>query len=103
MSPTQRHRALIVAGLIVALVGTVDAVRGGQTDLAVLFGVLAVLLAIGLATSWPRRRQIGVRADLARWIDDRSALTGESADRIIDRAVADQRDRLRSPGGGGEP
>jgi hypothetical protein len=94
MSVVHVRRALTAAATIVALVGVVDAARGGQPDLAVLFGVLAGLLVALLATSWSRRRPVEVRADLARWVDDRGALTGEPGGRIADRAIAEHRARL---------
>lgn len=103
MSAVHVRRVVTTGAMIVALVGLVDASRGGQPDLAVLFGVLAGSLAALLATSWSRRRPIEVRADLARWVDDRGALTGEPGGRIADRAIAEHRARLELDPPSGRP
>jgi Flp pilus assembly protein TadB len=94
MTTTPLRRAVMAAALLVALVGVVDALRGGEPDLAVLFVLLGTALTWLVAEASTRRPLVGVRADLARWIDERSALTGEPAERIVDRAVADHRARL---------
>jgi hypothetical protein len=86
----------IVVGLIVSAVGAIDAIRSGEFDLlAVLLAlvlVFAVLLASGCArTGWR------VRADLARWVEHRAALTGENTEQVTNRALAAYRSALEPP------
>lgn len=94
MTTTPIRRAVMAAALLIAVVGLIDALRGGEPDLATLFALLCVALAWLVAGASTRRTLVGVRADLARWIEERSALTGEPAERIVDRALADDRARL---------
>ena len=49
------------------------------------------MLAVTLVRS---RASVRIRPDLARWLDERAAMTGESRDVLADRALAMQRDRL---------
>jgi hypothetical protein len=83
----------IVVGLIVSVVGAIDAVRSGEYDL------LAVLLALALVftallASGSTRGGWRLRADLARWVHHRAALTGETTEHITNRAVAAYRSEL---------
>jgi hypothetical protein len=83
-----------VSGLslvVIAVVGCVDAARGDDGDLAVLFGVLAVGIA-ALTLGADRRGAILLRRDLATWVDRTSAVTGETPDELTSRAVS----RLRA-------
>jgi hypothetical protein len=84
----------LVSGLtlfVIAGVGCVDAARGDDDGLAILFGVLAVGVAtLTLAAS--RRGGVVLRRDLATWVERTSAVTGESPDELTSRAVS----RLRA-------
>lgn len=87
-------RAALGAGLVVTAVGGVATAVDGDWDLFSLFAlVLVCLVGIGIALFGPRRLT-SLRSDLARWADQRSAVTGEPASRIIDRSVAAYRDAL---------
>jgi hypothetical protein len=56
----------------------------------VLFGVtIAIALAPLLVPR--RRRKLSVRADLAVWLDEVTAVTGETVDDVVDRALSSYR------------
>lgn len=77
--------------VVIAVVGCIDAARGDDEGLAVLFGVLALGIA-ALALSGARRGGVVLRRDLATWVDRTSAVTGETPDEMTSRAVS----RLRA-------
>jgi hypothetical protein len=77
--------------VVIAAVGCIDAARDDHTGPAVLFGILAVGV-IGLVLSESRRGSIALRPDLAMWVEQTSAVTGESPDELTSRAVS----RLRA-------
>jgi hypothetical protein len=77
--------------VVIAAVGCVDAGRGDEGGLAVLFGVLAVGIA-ALAVSADQRGSFMLRRDLATWVERTSAVTGETPDELTSRAVS----RLRA-------
>ena len=85
---------MLASGLslaIIAVVGCVDAARDDHAGLAVLFGILAVGVAM-LMLGQARRGAIILRRDLATWVDRTSAVTGETPDELTSRAVS----RLRA-------
>lgn len=88
-------RTATLAGLaLVTAIGSIDAARDAQWD---LFGVLVLigLLTLTLVPGLPRGRHgTSLRADLARWVQQRGDTTGEPTRAIVDRAVADLRDRV---------
>lgn len=75
---------------IVAGVGAVEASRIGEV---VLLGLLVVIgvLAVGIAVSLRFSAPVMVRGDLAAWLDTTSALTGETASNLANRAVSNYR------------
>jgi hypothetical protein len=77
--------------IVIAVVGCVDAIRDDHTGPAVLFGILAVGV-LGLVLGELRRGSIELRPDLATWVEQTSAVTGESPDELTSRAVS----RLRA-------
>jgi hypothetical protein len=78
----------VLFAIVVAAIGAVAASLDGEWDFFVLFCALALLqAALGGLLVGPRRI-VTVRSDLARWTDERSALTGEPSQRIIDRSIA---------------
>ena len=80
----------VVSGLtltVFAIAGFVDTVRQDDTGLAVLFGLLALGVA-GLTVGQARRRTVVLRRDLASWVERTSAVTGETADELTNRAVS---------------
>lgn len=88
------HRVLLLAGLVVAAVGVLDAVTAAEADLVALFvAVIAIDLAL-LAGTVTSRRAVPVRADLFRWLQHRADLTGDSPARIAGRALATYRLQL---------
>ncbi len=88
MTPTGITRVLLVAVLVVAAVGALDAGIGREWELVGLFGVVAALASVLLLRTRGRRRVTTLRADLAAALADRSLLTGEPLDQVTDRAVA---------------
>jgi hypothetical protein len=79
-----------VSGLtlaVLAVAGLIDAARHDDTRLAVLFGLLALGVA-GLAVGQARSRAVVLRPDLAVWVERTSAITGETADELTNRAVS---------------
>ena len=89
------NRLFVVAsGLtlaVIAVVGCIDAIRDDHTGPAVLFGILAVGV-VGLLLGEARRGTVSLRPDLATWVEQTSAVTGESPDELTSRAVS----RLRA-------
>ena len=99
MSPTFESRYLLLLAVAVALVGTVGAILDGDWDLLAVLGMLVVLLLVLGSRSFGRRPAVPIRVDLAAWLRQRAATTGETLETVADRAVASYRDRLdRDPG-----
>jgi hypothetical protein len=97
MTATPATKLSVVAIAVVGAVGVLDAVIGEVWDLVVLFGiVVAIALALLVSMNW-RRRPVMLRADHARWLIQRSQLTGEAVEHIADRAIATYRDALIPP------
>ena len=81
----------LVAGLIlvaIGLAGLLDALFGETWDLAVLFGLVALIGLVGVISGFGARRPVTLRADLASRLLERSRLGGESLDQVLDRSVA---------------
>lgn len=99
MLPTPTNRAVLVLTTAVAAVGVVDASVGRNWDLVAVFVLVGVLQLVLLVRLVGRRPSVPIRADLVRWLRDRSAVEGESAELIADRAVSAYRADLlgRSP------
>lgn len=90
-------RLALGAALTVTAVGAVATAVDGSWDLFVLFVFVLVCQAgIGIALTGSRRL-VSLRADLARWAEERAAVTGEPAPRIVDRCVAAYRDGQVGP------
>lgn len=94
MSPTTTNSVIVGLAVIIAGVGIVDAAIGGQPDLVVVFVLLAILLATLFASLHRRRPAIPIRADLVRWLRDRSAVAGEDIEVLADRCIASYRAEL---------
>lgn len=86
----------IVAATVIAIAGLVDAVRQSEAALAVLFAMIIVLNGAQIF----RRsvRVVRIRADHDAWLRRTSAVTGEPADVIADRAIGAYRDVIDAPG-----
>ncbi|MDK1009936.1 MAG: hypothetical protein QGM46_06995 [Actinomycetota bacterium] len=93
MNPTATTRLLVVSGIVVALVGVIDAAIGGEWDLFVLFmTTFAIATALGLRFE-SRRPAIPIRRDLVAWLRDRSSISGEPLSTVADRAISTYADR----------
>jgi hypothetical protein len=108
MTPTLRHKVLVVLAAVAATVGVIDTAMSRQWDLVAVFALVLVPLVGLLVTLGWGKQVVPVRRDLAAWLRDRSALTGEPLSTVADRAIAAQRaalgedDRADSePAGGG--
>ncbi|WP_436498233.1 hypothetical protein [Actinokineospora sp. HUAS TT18] len=94
MMPRHRATAALVPAALVTLVGLVEVAREQDWDLftifvAALIGQLAAFCFLALG-----RQTVHVRADLAVWLHEHAAATGEPAERIVDRALAEHRRSL---------
>lgn len=85
---------LTVGAAGLALIGLADAVAVAEPDLAVLFSAIVLLAATSIVRALGPRRRLGVRADLAAWLQLRADLTGETPEAIADRALAIARVQL---------
>jgi hypothetical protein len=83
-----RTSVLLLVALVVTAVGLVDVLRTGESDLAIVLAVVLVLLAAALITAVQGRRAVELRPDLASWLHQQSAATGEPVERMADRCVA---------------
>lgn len=93
MNPTAMTRLLVVSGIVVALVGAVDAAIGREWDLFVLFmAALVIATALGFRLE-SRRPAIPIRRDLVAWLRDRSSISGEPLSNVVDRAIATYAER----------
>jgi hypothetical protein len=82
------NKVLLTVALLVALVGLTDALIGEAYDLAVVFGLAAVLQLALLLRLEARRPAVPLRADLVAWLRDRAAVEGEPIGAVADRCVA---------------
>jgi len=88
MIANHRNALVQLLALLVTAASVVETMRGRNWDLAVVLGVVVLLQVAVLAGVWARRRPVGLRADLAGWIEEHAAATGEPAARVADRCVA---------------
>jgi len=98
MSGSLTSRIIILATLAAAVVGTADAAIAGDGDLLAVFVIVALLQMGLLVRSLLGRRTVRVRKDLANWLDEQSAITGEPIHRIADRCIANHRATLQRKG-----
>jgi hypothetical protein len=85
-----RFRLEGVALLAISIAGTVAAALAGSGGFAVLF-VATGLLATAPMLRPQARRAMYVREDLAAWLDEVSATTGEPIQEVLDRSVSSYR------------
>jgi hypothetical protein len=85
-----------VAIVAVASAGFIAAVRVDRGGLAVLFAAVALLEVVRGGTRSRRRRSFTLRPDLARWLEDVAATTGEPREEVLDRSVSAYRASMRT-------
>jgi hypothetical protein len=88
MSVSRSARVLLLAIVVIAGIGVIDAGVTREPDLVALFIAVAVISLTLLTRSLSSRRNLSVRSDLASWVQLRADLTGESPAHIADRAIA---------------
>ena len=91
----QRRLRVLVAGVIaVACAGAIDAALGSIWDQFAILLIVVLLSSAILLLSRSGRSELSVRPDLARWLQQRAAVEGESVDVLVDRSLATVRDHL---------
>ncbi|HSL59251.1 MAG TPA: hypothetical protein VK866_15500 [Acidimicrobiales bacterium] len=103
MAATLSSTVVLACSTLTALVGVVATAFDRAFDLTAVFALIAVLQAMLLIRLRTHRTEVTLRPDLAAWVLDRAALTGEPAEHLLDRCVATARDHLgsSSPGPSG--
>jgi hypothetical protein len=97
---TARLPLLLSSWVVIAAgVGLLDALFTEEHDFAVVFGLVAVIGLAQCISVLARPPTIELRRDVARWLVDRSRLTGEPVGRLADRAVSTYRSGLGEDGG----
>jgi hypothetical protein len=96
MSPTGTVRLLVIAGVVVMIVGLIDAGIGGQWDLFALFVIGLGIGAALLTRVESRRPAIPIRRDLVAWLRDRASVSGQPLTAVTDRAIATLAERYRA-------
>ena len=81
---------------VTAAVGAFDAFVGGEWDFFVIFSAIGLLLLVLWLRQRADRVPMTVRPDLARWLENRSQVSGEPVEDITDRALAAYRSGLVS-------
>lgn len=91
----QRRLRVLVAGVIaVACAGAIDAALGSIWDQFAVLVIVVLLSSAVLVLSRSGRAELSVRPDLARWLQQRAAVEGESVEVLVDRSLATVRDHL---------
>ncbi len=85
---TQRNRILLWMSTLLMAIATVDALVAATWDLVLVLGLALIVQLIILLTLRGRRPVVPLRDDLYRWLEERSATTGEPFEFIADRCVA---------------
>ncbi|MGY1726328.1 hypothetical protein ACI79J_05105 [Geodermatophilus sp. SYSU D01062] len=79
---------LQLVALLGVAVAVVDALRGSDGDLLLLLGAVALVQLAALAARARGRSAVALRPDLAGWLHQQAAATGEPVERLADRCVA---------------
>ena len=90
----RRSRLLLLCAVVIAAAGAIDAATGRVWDQLAVLVVVVGLLVASLVVGRSRRPTVSVRADLARWLRDRSVVEGEDLDAVVDRSIATYREHL---------
>jgi hypothetical protein len=72
----------------ISIAGAVEAARSEHIG---LFGLFAGLLVIGIALAFQlarMQRAFVLRSDISHWVDEASAVTGESPEVLVNRALS---------------
>lgn len=93
MSPTGVTRLLVTANVVVLGIGVIDAAITGEWDLLTVLLIGLAISTVLLVRLEARRPAVPIRRDLALWLRERAAISGESLDTVTDRAVSTFADR----------
>lgn len=87
---------LLGALLTIAAIAAVGIVEAARSDHVGLLGVLVIIevLTVAIVGSLRSISPVMVRTDLITWLDDASAVTGESPSALADRALSAYRAAL---------
>lgn len=88
MVVTMRRELLLVLLAAVLLAGVVDALASEAWDFLAVLSIALSLVAVLLTLTSRGRRSIGIRPDLARWLEEEAGTRGESVEALADRAIA---------------
>ncbi len=86
----------LVAALIVAAVGIVDAAVGSDPDVVVVFVAVAGFIGIEVVRSWRDRHCVALRSDVSAWLAARATETDEPVTDLASRAISAYRATLVS-------
>ncbi len=97
-------RTLLIASVAVTAIAMIDATISSSWDLVAVTGIALGLQIAALGGVTRRRHHVHLRADLAVWVNDRAAVSGETVDALVDRALSDFASRVAiAPSLEGEP
>lgn len=91
MVDQRRVRICLVAIIVVAGAGAIDALASRIWDLAVLLCIVVAVAVVAIVPNASDRITISIRRDLSRWLQQQSSLGGESVEQVTDRAIATYR------------
>ncbi len=89
-------RVIRVLALLIAVVGSLDALRGDHWDQFGMLVAIAALLVADLVLRHFASPSITLRPDLVSWLQDEAAHTDDTPELIADRAVATYRATITS-------
>ena len=98
MAETSSRMARVLA-LLIAVVGTIDAVRGQHWDQVAMLSVIALLLVVDIGLQRYRPDRLTIRADHLDWLREEAARTDDTAELVAGRAVAAYRAVRPNPSG----
>jgi hypothetical protein len=91
LTPSRLNRILLITTIIVEVIAAIDAGISGEWDLFVVALIALTLLAALLIRFQSTRPAVPLRADVVRWLQRQSAVTGEPLTQITDRALSTYR------------
>lgn len=81
-------KIVLLLSVVVAALAAVDAVRGEHWDQFFLLVVLVAFQALAWSLARTFDTAVRLRRDLRSWVVDHAALTDDTPDAVVDRAMA---------------